>query len=138
MKHPRLFVTSSALLLLAVVGAVAFMMFKPDTPAQSNVQQLSATQPAATKAVATNAVSIQNYTFSPQVITVQKDRTVIWTNNDSTAHTIIFDDAAIPNSGPLNMGAGFSLAFDHAGTFTYHSLAYPDTTGTVIVTDRTD
>ena len=137
-KHSRLLVTSGVLLLLAVVGAVAFRALKPDAPDQSKVQQLAATQPAATKAVATNTVSIQNYTFSPQVITVQKDRTVIWTNNDSTVHTIIFDDAAIPNSGPLNMGAGFSLAFDHAGTFTYHSLAYPDATGTVIVTDRTE
>jgi plastocyanin len=120
------------------VGAVAFSIFNPETSEQNKVQQLSATQPTATKAVATNTVSIQNYTFSPQVITVQKDRTVIWANNDSTTHTIIFDDAAIPNSGPLNMGAGFSLAFDHPGTFTYHSLAYPDATGTVIVTDRTD
>jgi len=137
-KHPRLLITSSILLLLAVVGIAVFMQFKSEPPSQNNVQQISTTQPASTKAVATNTVSIQNYAFSPQVITVQTGRTVIWTNNDSTAHTITFDDAAIPNSGPLNMGAGFSLVFDHAGTFTYHSMAYPDVTGTVIVTDRTD
>lgn len=139
MKHSRLLIVSSTLLFLAAVGAFVFVQFiKSEPPSQSKVQQISTAQPAATNAVATNAVSIQNYAFSPQVITVQKGRTVIWTNNDSTAHTITFDDAAIPNSGPLNMGAGFSLAFDHAGTFTYHSMAYPDVTGTVIVTDRTD
>lgn len=138
MKHSRLLIVSSTLLFLAAVGAVAFVQLKSESPSQNKVQQISTTQPASTKAVATNTVSIQNYAFSPQVITVQKGRTVIWTNNDSTVHTITFDDAAIPNSGPLNMGAGFSLAFDHSGTFTYHSMAYPDVTGTVIVTDRTD
>jgi len=137
-KHPRILVVSSILLVIAGVGAVVFLQMQPRSTGQDDVQQTAATEPVTTKAVATNTVSIQNYTFSPQVITVKKGRTVIWTNNDTATHTLIFDDTAIPNSGPLNSGAGFSLAFDHAGTFTYHSLAYPDTTGTVIVTDRTD
>lgn len=138
MKHPKVLIVSSILLVIAGVGAVVFLQLQPQSAGQDDVPQTVATEPTAAKAVATNTVSIQNYAFSPQVITVKKDRTVIWTNNDSTSHTLIFDDDAIPNSGPLNSGAGFSLAFDHVGTFTYHSLAYPDVTGTVIVTDRTD
>ncbi|HJP96274.1 MAG TPA: cupredoxin domain-containing protein [Candidatus Saccharimonadales bacterium] len=138
MKHPRILIVSSILLVIAGVGAVVFWQMRPQATGQDDVQQTVATEPIATKPVATNTVSIQNYAFSPQVITVKKGRTVIWTNNDSASHTLVFDDTAIPNSGPLNSGAGFSLAFDHAGTFTYHSLAYPDATGTVIVTDRTD
>ncbi len=137
MKHPRLLVAVSILLVTAGVGAIVFVQTRPQPASPHNTQQVTAA-PVATKAVATNTVSIQNYTFSPQVITVTKGRTVIWTNNDTTAHTLIFDDSAIASSGLLDIGAGFSLAFDQVGTFTYHSAAYPDAVGTVIVTDRTD
>lgn len=137
MKHLRGILISVALLAVAGGGFILFQKMQDRPISNADTQQVAAA-PISTKPVATNTVSIQNYTFSPQVITVAKGRTVIWTNNDSTTHTIVFDDATIPSSGALNLGAGFSFAFDHAGTFSYHSAAYPDATGTVIVTDRTD
>jgi plastocyanin len=133
-KHPRVLFVSGLLLAVTGVGAVVFVYTRQPVTA-GQVQQVPAAQPDSQKAVATNTISIQNYTFSPQVITVQKGRTVIWTNNDTVNHTIVFDGTTISSSGSLGQGAGFSLAFDHAGTFRYHSAAYPDMTGTVIVTD---
>lgn len=124
----------SWILVLASVGTVVFVyMLRPENSGQT--QQVPATQPEVQKVVATNMVSIQNYSFSPQAITVEKGKTVMWTNNDVVAHTLVFSDSIIAASGSLNEGAGFSLAFDHPGTFTYHSAAYPDVTGSVTVTD---
>lgn len=79
-----------------------------------------------------NAVSIQNMAFSPATITVSVGTTVTWTNNDTTAHTVISDTGAF-SSGTLGSGGAFSRNFSTAGTFPYHCSIHPEMKGTVIV-----
>lgn len=87
-------------------------------------------------ATATDAVTVQNFAFSPANITVKKGATVTWTNKDSTTHTATENDGQTgPDSGDLATGKSYSFTYNTAGTFKYHCSIHPDMTGTVTVTD---
>jgi plastocyanin len=100
------------------------------------------TSQTTTKALsATNAVTIQNFAFSPAKITVKKGTTVTWTNKDSAAHTITEDHGGSADGDPgmdsklLSQGESYQATFSKVGTYTYHCTVHPSMTGTVIVTD---
>jgi len=69
-------------------------------------------------------VEIKNYVYNPAQINVSKGTTVIWTNNDSDAHTVTSDDMVF-DSGALSMGATFEWTFNQTGTFKYHCTFHP-------------
>ena len=79
-----------------------------------------------------NGVTIANFAFAPQSITVAPGQTVTWTNKDSIAHTVTADKGDW-DSKNLAPGATFQQKFDQAGTFTYHCAIHPFMTGTVVV-----
>lgn len=109
------------------------------TPAANNMSNMnmSSTNNNTNSApVATNAVTIQNFAFSPHDITLKKGTTVIWTNKDSTTHTVTETDSLSgPNSGNLDPGKSYSFTFDTVGTFHYHCTIHPQMLGTVKVTE---
>jgi plastocyanin len=57
--------------------------------------------------------------FSPHKVTIRAGDTVIWTNRDSSAHTVTSDTRAF-NSGSMGAGVRFSHTFRRTGTFYYH------------------
>jgi plastocyanin len=78
---------------------------------------------------------IKNFAFSPQTITVAKNTKVVWTNNDTTTHTVTGDNGNDPGNSPsIPPGGTFSYLFDTAGTYTYHCSIHPSMTGTIVVT----
>ena len=81
--------------------------------------------PAAQETSATS-VTIQNFAFSPESLTVKVGDTVEWVNEDSAPHTV-FD------SGTLATGQSFSHTFDAPGTYVYHCSIHPSMTGMIIV-----
>jgi hypothetical protein len=78
-------------------------------------------------------VSIQNYAFSPQTLTVAPGTTVSWTNEDSVNHVVTSDTGAWPDSGSLATNQTFSHTFTKAGTYPYHCALHPSMTAKVIV-----
>jgi plastocyanin len=58
--------------------------------------------------------------------------TVVWMNNDTTAHTSNADGGAW-SSGSIAPGGQFSHTFPSAGTFPYHCTLHPSMIGTVNV-----
>jgi plastocyanin len=82
---------------------------------------------------ATAMVTIQNFAFSPATLTVAPGTTVVWTNRDSTAHTVTSDTGAWPASGPLATGQSFSLTFARPGTYPYHCSIHPTMKASVVV-----
>jgi plastocyanin len=70
----------------------------------------------------TQPVSIVDYTYQPDSITVTAGSTVRWTNNSatSTQHTVTSDDGTSFNSGYLNAGQPFAVTFNTPGTYNYH------------------
>lgn len=82
--------------------------------------------------LAANEVSIQGMAFNPLTLTVTKNTTVKWTNNDALSHTVTSDTGAF-NSGTLSPTGTFSFQFTSTGTFSYHCSFHPDMTATIIV-----
>lgn len=79
-------------------------------------------------------VTIQNFAFSPQTLTVKPGTKVVWTNRDSVAHTVTSDSGAWPDSGPIASGQTFAHTFGKPGTYAYHCHIHPSMTATVVVT----
>jgi plastocyanin len=79
-----------------------------------------------------NAVTIQNFAFSPVTLTVSVGTTVTWTNQDGSIHTATADDKSF-DTGNIAAGATGSATFGKAGTFTYHCTVHNYMTGTVAV-----
>ena len=89
--------------------------------------------PATAAGGGTTAVSIKNFKFDPDPSTAKAGGSVEWTNNDSTAHTITFDDASIKSSANVDASGKFSTTFAAAGSFAYHCKIHPTMKGTVTV-----
>jgi plastocyanin len=128
--------------LLIIIGVGLALMMHKDTPSNTSSNSASTTQTSKSQAstnpapVAANAVTIQNFAFSPASITVKKGTTVTWTNQDSTAHTVTETDGQDgPKSQDLDNGQTYSFTYNTAGTFKYHCSIHSDMTGTVTVTE---
>jgi len=91
-----------------------------------------------------SAVSIVDFAFAPQTLTVNAGTTVTWTNNDGAPHSVAATDGpstgakttGLFDSGNLGSGQTFSFTFDKAGTYYYDCTlhaAQASMHGTVIV-----
>lgn len=80
------------------------------------------------------SVTIDNFTFSPQLLTVPAGTKVTWTNRDDIPHTVTdADDQKEFRSPPLDTGDTFSHIFAAAGTYRYFCSLHPHMEGTVVV-----
>jgi plastocyanin len=86
------------------------------------------------------SVTIKNFAFSPQFVTVSKGTTVTWTNQDPTPHQIINDPIGMSGSGqifkssPLGTGQSYSFTFPSTGMFPYSCYIHPAMQGKITVT----
>ena len=80
-----------------------------------------------------DAVTIDNFTFSPAELTVAKGTTVTWVNHDDIPHTVVNTDKAF-RSKALDTDDSYSFTFTTAGTFNYFCGLHPHMVGKVIVT----
>jgi plastocyanin len=78
-------------------------------------------------------VSIENFAFVPQEVVVKVGETVTWKNNDSSAHTVTFNDGSF-DSGVISSGKSKSHVFTKVGTYPYHCSLHPGMAGSVVVT----
>ena len=96
---------------------------------------LLALLPAApARAAEAAAVSIDNFTFNPAVLTVPRGTSVTWTNRDDIPHTVVY--AASPpafRSHPLDTGDSFTATFDKPGRFSYFCSLHPHMQGSIVV-----
>lgn len=84
--------------------------------------------------VATTSVTIQNFAFNPQTITVSVGSVVTWTNQDSAQHQIVSDgNLSELSSGLIDQNGTYSFTFSNAGTYDYHCNIHPSMKGKVIV-----
>ena len=82
---------------------------------------------------APTAVSIDNFTFTPQTVTVKTGTTVTWTNNDDIPHGIAWMKNAFTRSKALDTDDSYSLTFTTPGTYAYFCYLHPHMTGTLVV-----
>ena len=82
---------------------------------------------------APTAVSIDNFTFTPQTVTVKTGTTVTWTNKDDIPHGIAWMKNAFTRSKALDTDDSYSLTFTTPGTYAYFCYLHPHMTGTIVV-----
>ncbi|HVH69231.1 MAG TPA: plastocyanin/azurin family copper-binding protein [Gemmatimonadales bacterium] len=81
-------------------------------------------------------VTIQDFSFSPAVLSVKVGTTVTWANNGPSAHTTTSDGGAwdsatlsAPSGGGAygggSAGGTYSFTFTTAGTYPYHCAIHP-------------
>jgi plastocyanin len=86
-----------------------------------------------TVAGAPTSLTIADFAFAPEALTVAKGTTVTWTNSDPFDHSVVADDKSF-SSENLADGATFQFTFDRPGQFTYICGIHPSMSGTVTVT----
>ena len=77
-------------------------------------------------------VIIDNFTFTPETLTVAIGTTVTWVNHDDIPH-VVAEKALKFHSPPLDTGDVFSHRFDQAGEIYYFCTLHPRMTGTIVV-----
>jgi plastocyanin len=79
------------------------------------------------------AVSIDNFTFTPQTLTVKAGTVVTWANKDDIPHGIAWMKNAFTKSKALDTDDNYSLTFTTPGSYAYFCYLHPHMTGTVVV-----
>jgi plastocyanin len=89
--------------------------------------------PAQSTAAAPNQeIKIDNFSFTPQQLTVAKGTTIVWINNDDVPHTVVATHQEF-RSHALDTGDKFSFTFTKPGTFAYFCSVHPVMTGKIVV-----
>ena len=81
----------------------------------------------------TNMVSINNFSFGPQTLTVIAGTTVTWTNRDDIPHGIASSNNAFKKSGALDTDDSYSFTFTTPGTYQYFCYLHPHMVGSIVV-----
>ncbi|MDO8493637.1 MAG: plastocyanin/azurin family copper-binding protein [bacterium] len=116
--------------LVALVGGWMLMGGSNTTPTDTSIPVEPSPAPVVTSS---NAVLIASFKFAPNTITVKKGTTVLWTNTDSSPHTVTGDGGL--DSGTMAINQTYSFTFDSVGTFNYRCAFHPGMTGNVVVTE---
>jgi plastocyanin len=79
---------------------------------------------AASDAAFAGTVTIKNFAFDPQTVSIKVDEAVQWTNDDSASHTATMDDGSC-STDSIASGTSAKLVFHVAGTYAYHCRIHP-------------
>ena len=122
--------------LTASTGIEEFFAFGAQVPPHTREFLAAEATPTSPQAAAPAGnvveVKVDNFSFSPQTITIKAGTTVIWTNRDDIPHTVVSDDKVF-KSKVLDTDEKFSFTFDKAGNFPYFCSIHPKMVGKVIV-----
>jgi amicyanin len=120
MRRVTLSLTFAAILVL-VFGMVAkFSHAKPAASPENNSSDKY-------------QVKIDNFSFTPNTITVPVGTTVTWTNQDDVPHNVVSSEGKTLKSPVMDTDQKFSFTFTKSGTYSYFCGIHPKMTGKVIV-----
>jgi plastocyanin len=78
-------------------------------------------------------LTIDNFTFKPDAVTVPVGTRIVWVNDDDIPHSIV-ETAGKFHSPALDTEDKFSFTFDKAGSYEYFCGLHPHMKGKVVVT----
>ncbi|HEY7051376.1 MAG TPA: cupredoxin family copper-binding protein [Mycobacterium sp.] len=130
-----MYTTSRWATAIAAVAAVLLSGCSSPSPhaRHSSATPAPVTASSTTAPVSGNAVSIDNFAFSPATLTVKVGSTVTWTNRDEEPHNVVANDGSFRSHG-LDAQATYSHAFRTPGSYDYICSIHPFMHGTVVVT----
>jgi plastocyanin len=77
-------------------------------------------------------VQVDNFTFSPETLTVPVNSAVTWVNKDDVPHVIASNDGLF-KSKALDTDQKFSYTFTKPGTYPYYCTIHPKMVGRIVV-----
>jgi plastocyanin len=132
-----------------IIPSIAGITFSPDSSAQTvggadiNAVNFIATPELIAQIVqcptsGTTNVTIQDFSFTPDNVTISTNEIVKWTNNGPSPHTVTSGSpwdysADIYDSGDLGTGMTFCVQFRGTGTSQYTCTIHPAMVGSVVV-----
>jgi plastocyanin len=81
-------------------------------------------------------VDIDQFTFTPQHVTVKTGTSVTWINDDDVPHTVA-SSTKFFKSKALDTKDKFSFTFTTPGTYEYFCSLHPHMTGAIVVEAET-
>jgi plastocyanin len=78
-------------------------------------------------------LTIDNFTFKPDAVTVPVGTRIVWVNDDDIPHSIVETTGKF-HSPALDTEDKFSFTFDKAGSYEYFCGLHPHMKGKVVVT----
>ncbi|CAM3861368.1 cupredoxin family copper-binding protein [Smaragdicoccus niigatensis] len=107
----------------------------PGMPGMGAMPSMAITQAAAPSSApeGPNVISITNFAFGPETLTVPVGTTVTWINHDEEPHTVASDDGTFHSPG-MDTGGTYSFTFTKAGTYQYICSIHPFMKASVVVT----
>lgn len=89
---------------------------------------------SALPAIAAGAeVTIENFAFAPNELTVKAGTTIVFRNRDDIPHSVVGSKGEF-HSKALDTDDSFSFTFEKAGTYRYSCGLHPQMQGKVVVT----
>jgi plastocyanin len=83
---------------------------------------------------AESKVTIDNFTFKPEAITIPKGTKLEWENDDDIPHTVVETQGKFL-SPALDTEDKYAFTFDVPGTYEYFCSLHPHMKGKVVVTN---
>jgi plastocyanin len=121
-----------ACLLLAVAGCGSDD--EPEGGGGSTAPEPATTSPSAADGGSASVKNtIKSFAYDPDPATVKAGGTITWTNEDSAAHNVIFEDKSVESIDNLDQGESGKVTFDKAGTYPYVCSYHSGMEGTVEV-----
>jgi plastocyanin len=127
-EHSFLIIVGGGFIILVIIGM--FLLGKNHLQKLAAYQMLVSQEKMEMQKEQT--VSIKDFAFNPQTVTVKVGAVVTWQNNDTVSHDVVADDGTF-DTKMLAPGEKGSYTFTKAGTYTYKCGIHPSMTGTIVV-----
>ena len=114
-------------------GTLALAMFVVLALLSSTHGKDSQTRDSAPVRATKTEVTIDNFSFSPNTLTLSVGATVTWINHDNVPHVVSSAGNQFKKSAVLKTGQTFSHTFMAAGTYSYFCSIHRRMTGKIIV-----
>lgn len=80
----------------------------------------------------TPTVTISNFAYSPDPITITQGQSIRFVNSDDVGHTVTAEDGSF-DSKMLDKNKSWTHKFDKAGTYKYYCTVHPSMHGSINV-----
>ena len=77
-------------------------------------------------------MTIEDFAFDPEALTIAAGTEVVWTNRDDAAHTVT-QNGGLLDSPDLGDGDTYAVGFPDPGTYEYFCKFHPAMRGTITV-----
>jgi len=104
----------------------------PAQPAPAQAPQQMGGDTAGVEAANSLSARVEDFSFEPARLEVQRGTRVTWTNEGQVIHTVTANDSSF-DSGEIDSGAKGSVTFSRPGTYEYHCTPHPFMRGVIVV-----